>query len=278
MAETADMADAQEVNLRPDADNPQPANLTWPQDWKTRFDRPSDDLVVIGDSSVADPDVFFTNMKPGWHITSKRPAGIYWNPNSTASGDYSVSSNIFLFDPGTRNEAFGLFVGGSDLNGESQSYLYFLIRKTGEYLVKVRKGEETENVVGWTANEVIVPMQAHFLALQGLSKLFETVQLIRNGFNSELTVTGMVLCMHDKQTILAGEVVNDLNSFLDASKDSDVPWNKAIIFNPPIRRNIKLAESPSFGKTIFEYAPTCPGSRDYQKLAESVIDHTKMPD
>ena len=96
-------------------------------------------------------------MKPGWHITSKRPAGIYWNPNSTASGDYSVSSNIFLFDPGTRNEAFGLFVGGSDLNGESQSYLYFLIRKTGEYLVKVRKGEETENVVGWTANEVIVP-------------------------------------------------------------------------------------------------------------------------
>ena len=128
------------------------------------------------------------------------------------------------------------------------------------------------------ANEVIVPMQAHFLALQGLSKLFETVQLIRNGFNSELTVTGMVLCMHDKQTILAGEVVNDLNSFLDASKDSDVPWNKAIIFNPPIRRNIKLAESPSFGKTIFEYAPTCPGSRDYQKLAESVIDHTKMPD
>ena len=157
MAETADMADAQEVNLRPDADNPQPANLTWPQDWKTRFDRPSDDLVVIGDSSVADPDVFFTNMKPGWHITSKRPAGIYWNPNSTASGDYSVSSNIFLFDPGTRNEAFGLFVGGSDLNGESQSYLYFLIRKTGEDLVKGRKGEETENVVGWTANEVIVP-------------------------------------------------------------------------------------------------------------------------
>lgn len=128
------------------------------------------------------------------------------------------------------------------------------------------------------ANEVIVPMQAHFLALQGLSKLFETVQLIRNGFNSDLTVTGMVLCMHDKQTILAGEVVNDLNAFLDASKDLDVPWNKAIIFNPPIRRNIKLAESPSFGKTIFEYAPTCPGSRDYQALAESVIDHTKMPD
>jgi chromosome partitioning protein len=52
-----------------------------------------------------------------------------------------------------------------------------------------------------------------------------------------------------------------------------VPWNNAIIYDPPIRRNIKLAESPSFGKTIFEYAPTCPGARDYTKLSESVINH-----
>lgn len=153
----ADAADSQEMNARPDANNPLPTNLAWPQDWETRFDRPSDDYVVTADTSIADPDVYFTNMQPGWHLTSKRPAGIYWNPNSTASGDYSVSSNIFLFDPGTRNEAFGLFVGGSDLNAENQTYLYFLIRKTGEYLVKVRKGEETENVVGWTANEAIVP-------------------------------------------------------------------------------------------------------------------------
>ena len=126
------------------------------------------------------------------------------------------------------------------------------------------------------ANEVIVPMQAHFLALQGLSKLFETVQHIRNGFNDQLIVSGIVLCMHEANTILAGEVVNDLRAFLEASRESDVPWHNAIIYDPPIRRNIKLAESPSFGKTIFEYAPTCPGARDYEKLATSVISHVPV--
>ena len=124
------------------------------------------------------------------------------------------------------------------------------------------------------ANEVIVPMQAHFLALQGLSKLLETVQLIRNGFNDKLSVSGVILCMHDAQTILAGEVVNDLKAFLDGSRDSDVPWKDAIIYEPYVRRNIKLAESPSFGKTIFEYAPTCPGARDYENLASAVIGHS----
>lgn len=124
------------------------------------------------------------------------------------------------------------------------------------------------------ANEVIVPMQAHFLALQGLSKLLETVQLIRNSFNENLSVSGVILCMHDAQTILAGEVVNDLKAFLEGSRQADVPWNNAIIYEPYVRRNIKLAESPSFGKTIFEYAPTCPGARDYEKLASSVISHS----
>lgn len=123
------------------------------------------------------------------------------------------------------------------------------------------------------ANEVVVPMQAHFLALQGLSKLLDTVQHIQSGFNEQLCVSGIILCMHDANTILAGEVVNDLRAFLEGSRDSDVPWRNAVIFDPPIRRNIKLAESPSFGKTIFEYAPTCPGSRDYSKLAESVLAH-----
>ncbi|MBI1337405.1 MAG: AAA family ATPase [Phycisphaera sp.] len=122
-----------------------------------------------------------------------------------------------------------------------------------------------------TASEVVVPMQAHFLALQGLSKLLETVQLIRQGFNPSLRVTGMVLCMHEAQTILASEVVADVKAFLDAGRSLDVPWRQAVVFDPPIRRNIKLAESPSFGKTIYDYAPTSNGADDYRKLAASVI-------
>lgn len=158
-AETDAAADATATSDRPDADNPVPGNIAWPADWEIRFDRPSDDYVVTGDSSVADPDIFFTNMQPGWHVTSG-PAAIYWHPASTASGDYSVSSNIFQFDPGERNEAFGLFVGGYDLAGEGQGYLYFLIRRSGEFLVKLRNGSETENVVGWTTHEAIAPWSA----------------------------------------------------------------------------------------------------------------------
>ena len=121
------------------------------------------------------------------------------------------------------------------------------------------------------AREVMVPMQAHFLALQGLSKLLETVTLVKQAVNSDLVVSGMILCMHESQTLLAGEVLADLNAFLDAARDQDVPWRDALVFGPPIRRNIKLAECPSFGKTIFDYAPLCPGANDYHALAQAVV-------
>lgn len=159
MSDDDSMADDMAMSPRPDAQNPVPADFTMPADWNIRFDRPSDDYVVTGDTAAVDPDIFFTNMTPGWHLTSG-PAGIYWHPASTAEGDYSISSNIFLFDPGQRNEAFGLFVGGSDLDGDGQQYLYFLIRKSGEFLVKLRNGEETEDVVGWTAHDAIAPWSA----------------------------------------------------------------------------------------------------------------------
>ena len=120
------------------------------------------------------------------------------------------------------------------------------------------------------AREVVVPMQAHFLALQGLSKLLETIGFIRQSFNPDLTVSGLILCMYEGQTILAGEVLADLSSFLDQSRQQDVPWRDAQLFQPAVRRNIKLAECPSFGKTIFDYEPNCAGARDYKALAQAV--------
>ena len=126
------------------------------------------------------------------------------------------------------------------------------------------------------ATEVLVPMQAHFLALQGLAKLLETVSLVQQELNPKLRVTGIVICMHDKQTVLAQAVVNDLQAFLDEARDMDLPWSDAQFLAPPIRRNIKLAESPSFGQTIFEYAYNCPGARDYEKLAQN-LDNQQPP-
>ena len=121
------------------------------------------------------------------------------------------------------------------------------------------------------SKELIVPMQTHFLALQGVSRLFETVQMLVGGLNPELQVSGIVLCMHEKNTKLAREVVDDLQEFFDSSRDSDVPWRNCIILDPPIRRNVKLAEAPSFGQTIFDYEPDCAGAKDYRQLAQSVV-------
>lgn len=126
------------------------------------------------------------------------------------------------------------------------------------------------------ANEVIVPMQAHFLALQGLSKLLETVQLVRQHMNTSLKVTGVVLCAHEGFTKLAGEVVADLQNFFDAARKFAMPWSGAKIFQPPVRKNIKLAECPSFGQTIFQYEPACAGAQDYRALGEAVLGHS-MP-
>jgi len=122
------------------------------------------------------------------------------------------------------------------------------------------------------ASEVVVPMQAHFLALQGLGKLFETVSMIRTGLNPGLKVAGVVLCMHDRQTLLAGEVRADLQTFLDESRGTDVPWADAVVFEPAVRRNVKLAEAPSFGQSIFDYDAASNGAADYEALAAAIAE------
>ena len=121
------------------------------------------------------------------------------------------------------------------------------------------------------ATDVIVPMQAHFLALQGVGKLLETVSLVSREINPELKVAGIVLTMFDAQTRLSTEVVRDLQQFIDSAKGTTVPWADAVLFKTRIRRNIKLAESPSFGQTIFQYEPTSNGALDYRALAKEVL-------
>jgi chromosome partitioning protein len=121
------------------------------------------------------------------------------------------------------------------------------------------------------ANEVIIPMQPHFLALQGVGKLLETVHLVSRRMNPGLKVAGIVLTMFDSQTKLSAEVVNDLNSFIESAKGKPLPWATARIFRSKIRRNIKLAESPSFGKTILSYDTASNGAADYRALAKEIL-------
>jgi chromosome partitioning protein len=121
------------------------------------------------------------------------------------------------------------------------------------------------------ASEVFIPLQPHFLALHGLGKLLETTALVGKRINPSLRVTGVVLCMCEANTRLAQEVERDLQTFLHSSKGSNVPWSRARVFDARIRRNIKLAEAPSFGKSIFGYAPSCHGAEDYLALALEVL-------
>lgn len=121
------------------------------------------------------------------------------------------------------------------------------------------------------ADEVFIPLQPHFLALHGLSKLLETTALVSKRINPHLKVSGVILCMCEANTKLAQEVERDLGGFLENSRGGSVPWSQARVFGARIRRNIKLAEAPSFGKSIFAYAPSCHGAEDYLALAMEVL-------
>ncbi len=117
--------------------------LQRPADWKVRFDRPAPETALR-----------FVTMSPGWHITTG-PASIMYDPSRVASGQYRVRSEIFLF-PGERREGFGVFIGGENLEADNQSYLYFLIRKDGRFLIKHRAGSETHVLTPWTEHAAIV--------------------------------------------------------------------------------------------------------------------------
>jgi chromosome partitioning protein len=121
-----------------------------------------------------------------------------------------------------------------------------------------------------SAKEVFIPLQPHFLALQGMSKLFETTALVKRRLNRELKVSGIILCLYETATRLAADITDDLMRFLEQS-DPQAPWKNARIFDSRIRRNIKLAEAPSFGQSIFDYASKSPGAVDYAALVAEVL-------
>lgn len=110
------------------------------------------------------------------------------------------------------------------------------------------------------SGEVLITLQTEFLALQGMSKLVSVVQLLKKRLNPELVVTGIVPCLYDSRLRLAREVLGEIRRYF-----------KNEVFPHPVRSNVKLAEAPSFGQTIFEYAPDSNGAVDYMKLAKEIL-------
>jgi len=127
------------------------------------------------------------------------------------------------------------------------------------------------------ASEILIPLQPHFLALQGFGQLLQTVDLVNRRINLSLKVKGILLCMFDSRTSLSSEIKADIERFLDNAHGTNSAWAEARILPVFIRRNIKLAEAPSYGKTIFEYEQNCHGAEDYKKVAQYLRDMESGP-
>jgi chromosome partitioning protein len=120
-------------------------------------------------------------------------------------------------------------------------------------------------------DDVFLPLQPHFLALHGLSKLLKTIGLVNNRLNDRLSLAGVVLCLYESGTKLAAEVSRDVEHFFKEARKGNPAWSSVRLFETRIRRNIRLAESPSFGQSIFQYAAGSPGAEDYRALGGEVL-------
>ena len=119
--------------------------------------------------------------------------------------------------------------------------------------------------------EVFLPLQPHFLALHGLSKLLQTIELVARRLNPRLRLSGVMYCMYESGTRLASEVTRDVDEFFQKGRTTTAPWSEVQMFQTRVRRNIRLAEAPSFGQSIFQYAGESNGADDYRSLAAEVL-------
>jgi len=126
----------------------------------------------------------------------------------------------------------------------------------------------TVNALAAAEDGVIIPVQCEYLALEGLSQLLETIDLVKRHLNANLAVRGMILTMYDSRTNLSRQVVEEVRSHF-----------KGRVFRTIIPRNVRLSEAPSFGQPIPIYAPTSPGAIAYEVLTTELLkgDGRKEP-
>lgn len=110
------------------------------------------------------------------------------------------------------------------------------------------------------AGGVLIPVQCEYLALEGLSQLTRTVQLVRQRLNPQLEIRGLVMTMYDARTALSQQVVHEVESYFGDK-----------VFKTRIPRNVRLSEAPSHGQPIMTYAPSSPGGQAYRSLAQELI-------
>ncbi len=111
------------------------------------------------------------------------------------------------------------------------------------------------------SNSVLIPIQCEFYALEGVGQLVNTIQLVKKSLNPNIDIEGVVLSMFDSRTNLSNEVVSEVKKYF-----------KNKVYSTTIPRNIRLAESPSFGLPIMLYDNKCKGAEAYEKLAKEFLE------
>ena len=129
-----------------------------PAGWMGRTDRATDKLT----------DAKFVAMGSGYHATSG-PAAIYWNPKTVTSGPFTATTTVTQTKAPTHPEAYGIFFMGSKLDSPEQSYMYFLVRGDGKFLVNHRAGSQVHKIVDWTENAAVAKADANGKATNKLT-------------------------------------------------------------------------------------------------------------
>lgn len=122
----------------------------------------------------------------------------------------------------------------------------------------------TVNALTASSAGVIIPVQCEYLALEGLSQLMHTINLVQENLNDKLHVSGVVMTMYDGRTNLAADVVREVKAHFPNE-----------IFGTIVPRNVRLSEAPSYGEDILAYAPNSPGSKAYHDLTEELLGRVR---
>lgn len=226
--------------------------------------------VNLAASLASKIDVLLVDLDPQGNATS----GLGFDKSGISSGSYQVlagQTNLTNAISQTRQGRLSLLPATSDLVGAEVE----LVNQPGrEFKLKSALENASQPLViidcppslglltlnALTAStSLIIPVQTEYYALEGLGQLLNTVQQVRAGLNPVLELLGVVLTMYDKRNSLAEQVKNEVANYFGDK-----------LFKTTIPRNVRLAEAPGFGVTIFEHDKFSKGARAYQKLAKEV--------
>jgi chromosome partitioning protein len=115
-----------------------------------------------------------------------------------------------------------------------------------------------------SSDSILIPVQAEYYALEGVGQLMNTITMVKDNFNHNLEIEGVLLCMYDTRTKLSSNVKKEVEDFFGE-----------LVYSTNIPRNIRLAEAPSFGMNIFEYDRLSKGARAYNKLAKEFLNRNR---